>query len=322
MANSAHYPVLLQESVAAVFDSDLPSRKNCSADGVYIDGTYGRGGHSRAILAELSPAGRLLAFDKDPEAIVSANELAAEDRRFRIHHGSFTEMSAALAQTSWGQQVDGILLDLGVSSPQLDSPARGFSFLQEGPLDMRMNTGQALSAADWINSADVQQIAQVLWEFGEERFSRRIARAIVEERDREPITGTGRLAEIVKRANPRWEKDKHPATRAFQAIRIFINQELNDLQQTLESAVDLLKPGGRLVVISFHSLEDRIVKRFFKLSAKGPVLPKEVMITNEMWQPNLKVIGKAVKASSAEISRNIRSRSAVMRIAERTETNF
>lgn len=317
MTGPEHYPVLLQESVAAILESDLPGRKSKSANGIYIDGTYGRGGHSRAILAELSSDGKLLAFDKDPEAIVSANELAVMDSRFRIHHGSFAEMSAALLQTQWEQQVDGILLDLGVSSPQLDNPDRGFSFLQEGPLDMRMNTAQTLSAADWINSADEQQIARVLWEFGEERFSRRIARAIVEERNREPITGTGRLAEIVKRANPRWEKDKHPATRAFQAIRIFINQELDDLQVTLESALEILKPGGRLVVISFHSLEDRIVKRFFKLAAKGPVLPKEVMVTSDMWQPKLKVIGKAVKAGSAELSRNNRSRSAVMRVAEK-----
>lgn len=322
MTGAEHYSVLLQESVAAVLDSDLLSRKSHAASGIYIDGTYGRGGHSRAILAHLTAAGRVLAIDKDPEAIVSANELAAADSRFRIHHGSFSEMSTALARSTWGEQVDGILLDLGVSSPQLDNAERGFSFLQDGPLDMRMNTGQALSAADWINSADGQEIARVLWEFGEERFSRRIARAIVEERKAQPITGTGRLAEIVKRANPRWEKDKHPATRAFQAIRIFINQELDDLQVALESAVDILKPGGRLVVISFHSLEDRIVKRFFKHAAKGPVLPKEVMITSEMWQPKLKTVGKAVKAGGVEMSHNIRSRSAVMRVAEKIDSDF
>ncbi len=322
MTGPEHYAVLLQESVAAILDSDLPGRKGNSTSGVYIDGTYGRGGHSRAILAHLSAAGRLLAFDKDPEAIANGNELAAADNRFRIHHGSFTRMSDALTQLSWGEQVDGILLDLGVSSPQLDNAERGFSFLKDGPLDMRMNTGQALNAADWVNSADEQQIARVLWEFGEERFSRRIARAIVEERKEQPITGTGRLAEIVKRANPRWEKDKHPATRAFQAIRIFINQELDDLQVTLERAIDILKPGGRLVVISFHSLEDRIVKRFFKTATKGPVLPKEVMITSEMWQPKLKVVGKAVKAGGVELSHNIRSRSAVMRVAEKIDSDF
>lgn len=299
-----HITVMLNEAVDALITD---------SGGLYIDGTFGRGGHSRLILSRLNDNGRLFGVDKDPLAIASANQLAAEDSRFAIHHGSFTELS----QVHGDELVDGILLDLGVSSPQLDDPERGFSFMNDGPLDMRMNPEAGMSAADWIASAEEQEIARVIWEYGEDRFSRRMARAIVRERQVSSITTTKQLANIIASACPTREKGKHPATRAFQAIRIFINRELDDLIDALGSALEKLKPGGRLVVISFHSLEDRIVKRFIRAQEKGKDLPRWMPVTEEMLEKRMKSLGKAQKPSAAEISDNPRSRSAVMRVAEK-----
>ncbi|WP_304640743.1 16S rRNA (cytosine(1402)-N(4))-methyltransferase RsmH [Pseudomonas sp.] len=303
-----HVSVLLDEAVLGLA---------IRPDGLYIDGTFGRGGHSRAILRSLSGDGRLIGFDKDPEAIRVGTELAAEDGRFVVVQGSFADMAEALRAKGLAGQVDGVLLDLGVSSPQLDDPARGFSFLNDGPLDMRMDPSQGQSAADWINCADEADIATVLFEYGEERYSRRIARAIVKRRGEQPFTRTADLAEVVKIANPAWEKHKHPATRAFQGIRIFINRELDDLAAGLQAAVEVLASGGRLAVISFHSLEDRIVKQFMRREAKGEPLPRGLPIRDSDIVVRLNLVGKAIKPSAEEVERNPRARSAVLRIAEK-----
>ena len=286
-------------------------------DGLYIDGTFGRGGHSRAILARLSDQGRLLGFDKDPEAIRVGNQLAAEDGRFVVVQRSFAELADELQARGLHGQVDGVLLDLGVSSPQLDDPERGFSFLNDGPLDMRMNPAVGQSAAEWINSADEADIATVLYEYGEERFSRRMARAIVSRRAEQPFTRTADLAEVIKQANPAWEKHKHPATRAFQGIRIFINRELDDLAEGLQAALDVLAPGGRLAVISFHSLEDRQVKQFMRRESKGAPLPRNLPVRDADIEVSLKLVGKAIKPSAEEVAANPRARSAVLRVAEK-----
>lgn len=285
--------------------------------GLYVDGTFGRGGHSRAILARLGEEGRLIGFDKDPEAIRVGEQLAAEDGRFVVVRRSFADMAEELRQRGALGQVQGVLLDLGVSSPQLDDAERGFSFLNDGPLDMRMDPAQGQSAAQWINSASEADIATVLHEYGEERYSRRIARAIVARRDVEPFTRTADLAEVVKVANPAWEKHKHPATRAFQGIRIFINRELEDLADGLKAALDVLAPGGRLVVISFHSLEDRMVKQFMRREAKGAPLPRNLPIRDIDIPVSINLVGKAIKPSADEIERNPRARSAMLRIAEK-----
>ncbi len=308
MSQDLHFSVLLAESVEALV---------VDPNGMYVDGTFGRGGHSRAILARLGEAGRLLAFDKDPQAVAAGEALQQEDPRFAIVHASFAQLREQVEALALSRQVDGVLLDLGVSSPQLDQAERGFSFMQDGPLDMRMDPTSGLSAAEWLNSAKEQDIAQVLFDFGEERFGRRIARAIVAERQKQPFTRTKQLADVVAAANPKWERDKNPATRSFQAIRIFINRELEDLQIALAAAMQVLKPGGRLVVISFHSLEDRIVKRFFKEGFRGEDFPKGLPITVAMLDRKLDILGKPQKASAAEIARNVRSRSAVMRVAEK-----
>lgn len=286
-------------------------------DGLYIDGTFGRGGHSRAILQQLSAQGRLLGFDKDPEAIRVGNQLAAEDGRFVIVQRSFAELAEELRERGLDGQVDGVLLDLGVSSPQLDDPARGFSFMSDGPLDMRMNPDSGQSAAEWINHAEEADIATVLWEYGEERFSRRMARAIVERRASQPFTRTADLAEVIKVANPAWEKHKHPATRAFQGIRIFINRELDDLADGLRASLEVLAPGGRLAVISFHSLEDRLVKQFMRREAKGAPLPRGLPVREADIQISLNLKGKAIKPSASEVAANPRARSAVLRVAEK-----
>lgn len=285
--------------------------------GLYIDGTFGRGGHSRAILRQLSEGGQLLGFDKDPEAIRVGNQLAAEDGRFVVVQRSFAELAEEARARGLHGKVDGVLLDLGVSSPQLDDPQRGFSFLNDGPLDMRMNPAVGQSAAQWINSAAEADIATVLWEYGEERFSRRMARAIVERRAEQPFTRTADLAKVIKQANPAWEKHKHPATRAFQGIRIFINRELEDLSAGLQAALEVLAPGGRLAVISFHSLEDRQVKQFMRREAKGAPLPRDLPVRDADIQVSLKLIGKAIKPSAAEVAANPRARSAVLRVAEK-----
>lgn len=284
--------------------------------GRYVDATFGRGGHSRLILSQLAAGGQLLGIDKDPQAIETARELAGTDRRFSWYHGSFAQLDQALEEQSW-PQVNGVLMDLGVSSPQLDDASRGFSFMREGPLDMRMNPEQAPSAAQWLATADEKDIANVIFHYGEERFSRRIARLVVERRQEEPIETTRQLASLVSEAVPKKEKHKHPATRTFQAIRIFINRELEDLESGLKAAVQRLVPGGRLVVISFHSLEDRLVKRFMRDLARGPKIPKGVPVTADQEESGYRLIGKASKASEQEIDENVRARSAVMRVLER-----
>ena len=303
-----HETVLLKEAVEALVVSEA---------GRYIDGTYGRGGHSAAILSSLSPDGHLMAIDKDPEAIANARQQWSDEPRFSIEHGSFSEMGAFADQRGWSGQVDGVLLDLGVSSPQLDNPERGFSFMRRGRLDMRMNTETGESAAEWLARAKEEDIANVIYEYGEERFSRRIARAIVRVREEAPIEDTLQLAEIIADAVPRHEKGKHPATRSFQAIRIFINAELDDLERGLESALSLLATGGRLVVISFHSLEDRIVKRFMRKESRGEELPRRLPVPGDVGKGSIRLVGKAVRPSEAEVSQNPRARSAVMRVAER-----
>ncbi|MFN3882409.1 MAG: 16S rRNA (cytosine(1402)-N(4))-methyltransferase RsmH [Nitrincola lacisaponensis] len=306
----SHITVMLQEAVAALVTDP---------HGFYIDGTFGRGGHSALILSQLSEQGRLLAIDKDPVAVAEAQRRFGNDPRFMIEHGAFSEMQSFVEKRGIAGQVTGILLDLGVSSPQLDDPSRGFSFQQDGPLDMRMNTTVGESAADWINRAAETEIADVLFHYGEERFSRRMAKAIVEARAQAPITTTARLASIISAANPRWEKGKNPATRAFQGIRIHINRELEEIESCLDQALEILALSGRLVVISFHSLEDRIVKRFIRRHVKGDEhLPSGVPFTQAMLNQRLKNIGKAVKASAAEVDVNPRSRSAVMRVAEKS----
>lgn len=299
-----HTPVLLQEAVEFLVTD---------VDGVYVDGTFGRGGHARAILQRLGPRGRLLAIDRDPEAVASGRRELTGDERFSIEHASFDQLAVLLERHGMARRLTGCLLDLGVSSPQLDDPERGFSFLHDGPLDMRMDPQRGISAAEWLARARVEEIEQVLREYGEERFARRMAAAIVRERSRAPIETTGRLAEIVARANPAWEKGKHPATRCFQAIRIFINGELEALRAVLTQAVEALLPGGRLVVISFHSLEDRIVKRFMRDRSRWTDSPGPAGAS----APVLRRLGKALKASEEEVARNLRARSAVMRVAEK-----
>lgn len=305
MTQAGHVSVLLAESVSAL---------SVRADGFYLDGTFGRGGHSREILSRLSPAGQLIGVDKDPAAEASAQALAA-DSRFKFVAGSFADIASYISDGS----LDGILLDLGVSSPQLDDATRGFGFSGDGPLDMRMDTRSGMTAAEWIASAPEQEIADVIKTYGEERFARRMASAIAKVRSQTPITGTRQLASIIAEANPKWEPNKHPATRAFQAIRIFINRELEDLELALASMVDKLVIGGRLVVISFHSLEDRIVKRFMRDQARGIQLPRHVPVVDSDAGKTLNLIGKAVKPSEQEIATNPRSRSAVMRVAERRQ---
>lgn len=305
-----HETVLLNEAVDALVTDEA---------GVYIDGTFGRGGHSRLALQRLSPLGKLIGFDKDPQALIAAGQLSREDSRFSIIHDSFANMATQMESLQLLGQVDGVLLDLGVSSPQLDDASRGFSFMSDGPLDMRMNNQSGQTAAEWLNSADADDIAVVLKEYGEERFARRIARAIVEARQVKPFSTTAELASLIAKANPSKEKGKHPATRSFQAIRIFINRELDDLADVLEQSLKVLKPGGRLVVISFHSLEDRLVKQFIQRKEKGEPLPRHLPIREEMIKRELRSVGKAVKASEEEVKRNVRSRSAIMRIAEKGE---
>ncbi len=299
-----HTPVLLQEAIEHLVTD---------RDGRYVDATLGRGGHAGALLARLGTAARLLAIDRDPEAIAAGAERFGTDPRVCIEHARFDRLAELLVRHGMGDGVDGVLMDLGVSSPQLDDPARGFSFLRDGPLDMRMDCSQGPSAADWIARASQDEVERVLREYGEERFARRMAAAIVRERRVEPITTTARLAGIVAEANPAWERDKHPATRAFQAIRIVVNAELDSLAATLRQACEALRPGGRLVVISFHSLEDRIVKRFIRDNARVagvPGLPASM-------QPRLRAIGRAIRADDEEVAKNPRARSAVMRVAER-----
>lgn len=305
-----HITVLLDEAVAALA---------VRPDGRYLDGTFGRGGHSRLLLEQLGSEGRLLGFDKDPLAIATGQALAAEDGRFVVVQRSFAELGDEVAQRGWTGTLSGILLDLGVSSPQLDDPERGFSFLNDGPLDMRMDPSRGVSAADWIGQASEEDIARVFKDYGEERFAKRMARAVVQRRAEKPFERTADLAKVLTDANPAWEKGKNPATRAFQGLRIYINNELGDLETGLDAALEALEVGGRLVVISFHSLEDRIVKQFMRRQAKGEAdqLPRGLPVMPKPFEPRLKLIGKAQFASETEVRANPRSRSAVMRVAEK-----
>jgi len=306
----SHQPVLLQEVLQGLA---------VRPDGVYVDGTFGRGGHAGAILARLGPQGRLLAMDKDPAAVESAERQFGGDPRFEIEQGAFTMLNRMLAERELSGHVNGLLLDLGVSSPQLDDAARGFSFSTSGPLDMRMNPDAGISAAQWLESAGEQDITQVLKTYGEERFARRIARAIVKAREAGPLRTTGQLAEIIAAAVPVREPGKHPATRSFQAIRIFINHELDDLREVLAQVPDMLAPHGRLAVISFHSLEDRIVKRFIRDAYRGEAPPPEFPLAGMDYRPSLRPVGKAIHPAPAEVSANPRARSAVLRVAERLQ---
>lgn len=307
-ATYAHRPVLLDEALTAL---------NVVPTGIYVDGTFGRGGHSQAILARLGEQGFLLALDKDPQAIHAAQQLFPQETRIAIEHGSFSCLQTFAEHRGLVGKVNGVLLDLGVSSPQLDDPERGFSFRREGPLDMRMDTSSGLSAAQWLAIAPEREIADVVKTYGEESYARRIAQAIVEHRATQPIVTTGELQALVAQVKPNREKGKDPATQTFQAIRIFINRELEDLSVCLPQALKVLAPGGRLVVISFHSLEDRIVKRFMRNQARGDDFPKDLPVRASELTPQLRVVGKAVHAGTAEIAVNPRARSAVMRVAEK-----
>jgi len=310
----AHRPVLFDEVLCGLA---------ITPGGVYVDGTFGRGGHAAAILEHLGPDGRLLAIDKDPQAVAVAQHRFGNDPRFRIARGSFASLGSLVRDMAreddlpQAGKVDGVLLDLGVSSPQLDDPARGFSFRRDGALDMRMDPDRGQSAAQWLAQAEEYDIRRVLRVYGEEKFAKRIARAIVTTREQTPITTTAQLAALIAEAVPVHEKGKHPATRSFQAIRIFINGELDDLQAALPQAVDVLRPGGRLAVISFHSLEDRIVKRFLREQAKGDPFPPGLPVPQSALNPAVRLVGKQIRASEQEVAENPRARSAVLRIAER-----
>ncbi|HQQ74736.1 MAG TPA: 16S rRNA (cytosine(1402)-N(4))-methyltransferase RsmH [Pseudomonadales bacterium] len=308
MSEFVHATVLLHEAIDSLVVNPA---------GVYIDGTYGRGGHSELLMSRLSGDGRLLAFDRDPVAVAHARERHANNPRFDIEQCNFSDMRRVVNERNLLGKVDGILLDIGVSSPQLDDAERGFSFMQDGPLDMRMNPQAGISAAEWINNASVEEMTSVFREYGEERYAKRIAGAIEKSRNEIPFTRTLQLAEVVTAANPAWEKHKHPATRVFQAIRIFINDELGELKKTLVDALDILGAGGRIAVIAFHSLEDRIVKQFFREQSRGREVPRHIPVTGDPEGRTLKLIGKAIKATDKEVAENPRSRSAVLRIAEK-----
>jgi 16S rRNA (cytosine1402-N4)-methyltransferase len=308
--NFKHTTVLLDEAVNGL---------NIKEDGIYIDGTFGRGGHSRLILSQLGANGQLLAIDRDPQAIAAAAEI--NDARFSIIHGPFSALAEYVSERGLVGKIDGVLLDLGVSSPQLDDAERGFSFMRDGPLDMRMDPTRGQSAAEWLMSAEEADIAFVIKTFGEERFGKRIARAIVERNREQPMTRTKELATVIAAAMPVKDKFKHPATRTFQAIRIWINSELEEIDIALKGALSVLAPGGRLSVISFHSLEDRLVKRFMRDQSRGPQVPAGIPMTESQLKAlggrELKTLGKLIPGE-AEVSDNPRARSSVLRIAERT----
>lgn len=312
-AEFKHITVMLQEAVDAL---------NVRADGVYVDGTFGRGGHSRLILSKLGENGRLVVFDKDPQAIAVAQELAAQDKRVSVVHDGFASFQTALDKLGIGE-IDGALFDLGISSPQIDDGSRGFSFRFDAPLDMRMDTTRGQSAAEWLAVADEQEIHEVIKNYGEERFSRQIARAIVTQREAAPIDTTAKLAKLVAENVRTRERSQDPATRTFQAVRIFINRELDEVEAVLPQAAGRLKNGGRLAVIAFHSLEDRIVKQFMKRHSTHAPLPKWAAVREaDLPEPPLRLAGKAQKASAEEVAANPRSRSAVLRVAERTAGSF
>ncbi len=304
---SAHRSVLYEPALEALA---------VRPDGIYVDATYGRGGHAEGIRSQLGAAGRLWLLDRDPEAVADAETRFGDDRRVVIQRAAFADLGPILDDAELTGRVSGLLLDLGVSSPQLDEGERGFSFQHDGPLDMRMDPDHGESAADWLARVPEQTIASVLRRYGEERFARRIARAIVAARDEAPITRTGQLARLVAEAVPRREPGKDPATRTFQALRIAINDELGELERVLPVAVEALEPGGRLAVISFHSLEDRLVKRFMRDEARGEI-PPGLAIPEDRIERRLRIIGKAQRADEAELAENPRARSAVLRVAEK-----
>jgi 16S rRNA (cytosine1402-N4)-methyltransferase len=307
VTSGAHAAVLAQEAIEAL---------NIRSDGIYVDCTFGRGGHSRLILERLGKGGRLIALDRDPEAVKAGQ--VVRDPRFAVLHSAFSRAGEVL-QANGITQVNGMLLDLGVSSPQLDDGRRGFSFRHDAPLDMRMDPTQGISAAQWLATADEADIREVIRDYGEERFAKQIAAAIVAARARGPVDTTRQLATLVAEAVPTREPRQDPATRTFQAVRIHVNQELEELSVVLPRCVDLLQPGGRLVVISFHSLEDRIVKRFLRAESQADKLPARLPVrAADLPQPRLRLIGRAQRASAAEVAANPRARSAVMRVAERT----
>lgn len=310
MNDTRHVPVLLTETMQAL---------NVQPGGVVIDATYGRGGHAVEIMKRLGENGSLLALDRDPTAVAAARHHFAGDSRVRVEHGPFSQLGSYADRHALTGRVTGILFDLGVSSPQLNDPARGFSFRHDGPLDMRMDPTRGVSAAQWINSAEESELARVFREYGEERFAKRIARTIVRARHTQPIVTTRALAELVAQAIPTRERSKDPATRTFQAIRIYVNGELAEIEQALPQAMRALAPRGRLAVISFHSLEDRIVKQFFQYEAKGGDVPLDLPIRAADLNPRLKIIGRRQRATDIEIARNPRARSATLRVAERTE---
>ncbi|MBT0726184.1 16S rRNA (cytosine(1402)-N(4))-methyltransferase RsmH [Rosenbergiella australiborealis] len=310
--NFKHTTVLLDDAVNGL---------NIHPDGIYIDGTFGRGGHSRLILSQLGEKGRLVAIDRDPQAIAAAAEI--NDPRFSIIHGPFSQLGDYVEQLGLVGKIDGILLDLGVSSPQLDDAERGFSFMRDGPLDMRMDPSQGESAAQWLMRAAEEDIAFVIKTYGEEKFGKRIARAIVERNRLAPMTRTKELAEVVAAAMPVKDKHKHPATRSFQAIRIWINSELDEIERALTASIKALAPQGRLSIISFHSLEDRLVKRFMRSHSRGVQVPAGVPMTEAQIQAlggrELRALGKSVPGP-AEVAENPRARSSVLRIAERSSS--
>jgi 16S rRNA (cytosine1402-N4)-methyltransferase len=311
----AHQPVLFDETIEAL---------RIRPEGIYVDATYGRGGHSKEILRQLNKEGCLLILDRDPAAIAAARKNHENDKRVIIRKGPFSMLETIATENGLAGKIDGILFDLGVSSPQLDTAERGFSFQASGPLDMRMDTDTGESAADWLATVDEKTLVHVLKTYGEERFAKRIARMLLKAREIEPISDTAQLAKLVSEAIPARTREpgKHPATRTFQAIRIYINRELEEIEQALPQALRLLATGGRLAVISFHSLEDRIVKNFMRDVAKGDPFPLDLPVTQDQIKPLMKIVGKKIRPSDEEIERNPRSRSAVLRVAERTEVAY
>ena len=303
-----HHPVLLSEVVEHLITD---------RDGIYLDATFGRGGHSKALLQQLGSKARLYALDQDPEAIAFAEEQFAQEQRFKIFAGNFAEVSQLLATENLANKLSGILLDLGVSSPQLDQAERGFSFRLDGPLDMRMNTQQGRTLAEALKQLKESELALILKEYGEERYARRIAHAICMERENTLLTSSVQLAEIIKKAHPAWERDQHPATRSFQALRIWLNGELKALTKALPQCVELLHSKGRLAVISFHSLEDRLVKRFLQQEEQGDLLLKKLPLKQADLKPRLRRLGSAIRPGTQEIKQNARSRSAILRIMEK-----
>ena len=308
MSSDAHVPVLLKQVLEGL---------EVKQDGCYVDATFGRGGHTKAILERLNADGRVVAMDRDSQAIAAAAPSLTSDTRLSLVRSDFAELATCMGERRLTGQVDGLLLDLGVSSPQLDEADRGFSFLRDGPLDMRMDPDQSISAADWLGSVEEKTLKKVLYQYGEENDAPRIARAIVGARATASIDTTGQLAAIIASVVPAHTRKKHPATKTFQAIRIFINDELGQLESVLQQSIDVLKRGGRLCVISFHSLEDRIVKRFMRDASRESEQYRGMPNVPEEFQPRLKLIGKAITASNEEIAENVRARSARLRIAER-----